>query len=49
MRARDVTRAALFGSRARGNNRPNSDIDIMVEIDPVAGIGVYEYVALKMT
>jgi predicted nucleotidyltransferase len=47
LRARGVSRAALFGSCARGDNRPDSDIDIMVEIDPAAGIGVYEYVALK--
>jgi len=38
---------ALFGSRARGDNRPDSDIDIMIEVDPTARIGVYEYVALK--
>jgi len=47
LRARGVSHAALFGSRARGDNRPDSDIDIMIEIDPAAGIGVYEYVALK--
>ena len=47
LRARGVCHAALFGSRARGNARPDSDIDIMIEVDPSAGIGVYEYVALK--
>ena len=47
LRARGVSHAALFGSRARGENRPNSDIDIMIDVDPAAGIGVYEYVALK--
>jgi hypothetical protein len=47
LRARGVSHAALFGSRARGENRPDSDIDIMIEVDPAAGIGVYEYVALK--
>jgi predicted nucleotidyltransferase len=47
LRARGVTHAALFGSRARGDNRPDSDIDIMIEVDPAAPVGVYEYVALK--
>src|SRR6202165_3287813 len=36
LRARGVRRAAVFGSVARGENRPDSDIDIMVEIDPEA-------------
>jgi predicted nucleotidyltransferase len=47
LRARGVRSAALFGSVARGDNRPGSDIDIMVEIDPEAPVGVYDYVALK--
>jgi predicted nucleotidyltransferase len=47
LRARGVSHAALFGSRARGDAQPDSDIDIMIEVDPAAGIGVYEYVALK--
>jgi predicted nucleotidyltransferase len=39
--------AGLFGSVARGDNRADSDIDVMIEIDPEAHIGVYEYVGLK--
>ena|ERR1700733_1588869 len=46
LRAKGVTRVALFGSRARGENRPGSDIDIMVEIAPHAPIGLFEYVAI---
>jgi predicted nucleotidyltransferase len=42
-----VAHAALFGSKARGDDRPDSDTDIMIEIDPTARIGVYEYVGLK--
>ncbi len=46
LRARGVAHAALFVSRARGDNRPDSDIDIMIEIAPDASVGVYEYVAI---
>ena len=47
LRARGVRRAAVFGSVARGEHRPNSDIDIMVEIDPEAHITVFDYADLK--
>ena len=47
VRAHGVMHAALFGSRARGDEGPDSDTDIMVEIDPEAPVTVYDYVALK--
>jgi predicted nucleotidyltransferase len=47
LRERGVKHAALFGSVARGDHRPDSDIDIMIEIDPDAGVTVFDYVDLK--
>ena len=47
LRARGVRRAAVFGSVALGDSRPDSDIDIMVEIDPEAHLTVFDYVDLK--
>jgi uncharacterized protein len=47
LRARGVRHAALFGSIARGDHRPDSDIDIMIEVDPDAHITVFDYVGLK--
>jgi predicted nucleotidyltransferase len=47
LRARGVSHAALFGSRARGDNRADSDTDIMLELDPEAPISVWDYAGLK--
>lgn len=33
-----VRRIALFGSYARGDQRENSDVDILVEVDPSIGL-----------
>ena len=47
LRRRGVAHAALFGSRARGEQGPESDTDIMIEIDPGAPVGVWEYAGIK--
>src|SRR4030088_974459 len=47
LRARGVRRAAVFGSGARGDRHPDSDIDNMGEIDPEAHLTVFAYAGLK--
>jgi predicted nucleotidyltransferase len=47
LRHRGVLHAALFGSIARGDATAASDIDIMIEIEPDAPVGVFEYVGIK--
>jgi uncharacterized protein len=34
LRAEGVTKIAIFGSRARGDARPDSDLDVLVEVEP---------------
>lgn len=47
LRQQGVTRAALFGSVARNEAHPGSDIDVMVEFAPDAAISVWAYARLK--
>ena len=42
-----VVRADLFGSVARGNAGPGSDIDVLVEFLPGSDVGLFEMGALR--
>ena len=44
---RDVRHAALFGSIARDEGKRTSDIDILIELDPEAPVGLFEYVGIR--
>jgi uncharacterized protein len=46
LRRQGVARAAIFGSVARGEAGPDSDLDVLVEIDPQARVGVWEYAGI---
>ncbi len=46
LRHRGVLHAALFGSVARNEAKRSSDIDIMIELEPDAPVGVFEYVGI---
>ncbi|MGH9771970.1 MAG: nucleotidyltransferase family protein [Candidatus Acidiferrales bacterium] len=43
-----VRELSLFGSAARGQMRPDSDIDILVEFLPDAGIDLVDYAGLML-
>jgi len=45
LRQRGVKTLAVFGSVARGDNTPSSDLDILVEFD--RAIGLFEFIRLK--
>jgi uncharacterized protein len=47
LKRRGVAHAALFGSRARGDQGSGSDTDIMIEFDPAAHVTVFDYAGLK--
>ena len=38
----------MFGSVARGETRVNSDIDVLVDLDPDNPMGIFEYASLKL-
>lgn len=43
-----VRELSLFGSVARGNMRPDSDIDILVEFLPEANVDLVDYASLMI-
>jgi len=47
LRAKGVTHLAIFGSRSRGDARENSDLDVLVEIDPQAKFSLLDLVGVE--
>ena len=45
--ARGTRQAAVFGSVARGEERPDSDIDILLDFEPGREGTIYQYIAVK--
>ena len=48
LRRRGVMHAAVFGSVARGESRSDSDVDILVDLDPRLPMGLFEYASLRL-
>jgi uncharacterized protein len=46
LRHRGVRHAALFGSIARGEGNPASDIDILIELDADEAIDLFAYIGI---
>jgi len=43
-----ITEFSVFGSVLREDFRPDSDIDVLVSIDPKAHIGLFELIDMKL-
>ena len=44
-----VEKAWLFGSYSRGEEQPDSDIDLLVRFDPEARISLFKYAGFILT
>ena len=47
LRAAGIKRMSLFGSVARGDSGPDSDVDLVVELDRAARIGLIRLIGLE--
>lgn len=45
--AEGVTHLALFGSRARGDNSPQSDIDLLLEVDAGSHFSLLDLIGVE--
>jgi predicted nucleotidyltransferase len=48
LRDMGVAHAAVFGSVARGQAGPSSDVDVLVDLDYDKDLGIFEYARIKL-
>ena len=48
LRKHGVCHASVFGSVARGEANSDSDVDILVDLDPSLPLGIFQYARLKL-
>jgi len=44
---RGITRLAIFGSRARGTSRPDSDLDVLVDVKPDSRFSLIDLIGVS--
>jgi predicted nucleotidyltransferase len=47
IKAEGVTNLAIFGSRVRGDNRPDSDIDVLIEVEPDTSFSLLNLIGVE--
>jgi predicted nucleotidyltransferase len=43
LRARGITRMQMFGSRARGDNREDSDLDLLIDYECIPTVSGFDF------
>jgi uncharacterized protein len=47
IRAEGVTKLAIFGSRVRGDNRADSDIDVLIDVEPDVSFSILDLIGVE--
>ncbi len=47
IKAEGVSKLAIYGSRARGDNGPDSDLDVLIDVEPDASFSILNLIGVE--